>query len=104
MSRKLLDVQATRDSFLEAMYGAGFVSFGPEIAAWTNKGFQYDTLLEWNPRAAEFLPRTFRLSECLISPSAAWLAEHFPKGFVAKPCLGHSSEGAGMITDAQELL
>jgi hypothetical protein len=103
MSRELLNVQATRDSFLDAVYGAGLVSFGPEIAGWTNKGFQHDTLLEWNPRAAEFLPKTLRLNECASSQPGPWLAENFSKGFVAKPCVGHSSEGAGMITDAERL-
>ena len=104
MSRTTLHAKATRDSFLEAVYGAGLVSFGPEIESWTNKWFQHETLQKWNPRAAEFLPKTFLLCDCPPARLRDWIAAEFPRGFVAKPCVGHSSEGEGQITHVESLV
>ena len=98
MSRTTLQADATRDSFLAAVYGAGLVSFGPAIEAWTNKWFQYETLLKWNPSAAEFLPKTFLPCDCPPPRLSDWIAAEFPRGFVAKPSVGHSSKGMGLIT------
>lgn len=103
MSRMTLQADATRDSFLAAVYGAGLVSFGPAIEAWTNKWFQYETLLKWNPSAAEFLPKTFLLCDGPPPRLSDWIAAEFPGGFVAKPSVGHSSEGMGLITDIEWL-
>lgn len=104
MSRTLFCAQATRDSFLEAIYGAGLVAFGPETEAWTNKWFQHETLLNWSPRAAEFLPKTFLLRDGPRSLLPQWLTAEFPGGFVAKPVVGHSSEGIGIVKDTATLV
>jgi hypothetical protein len=103
MSRVIIPARATRDSFLEAVYGAGLVASGPAMAAWTNKWFQHETLLKWNPRAAGCLPRTMRMRDWVPSPTTEALATMFPDGFVAKPAIGHSSEGRGFITDGAGL-
>lgn len=104
MSRLLLHAEATRDSFLAAVYGAGLVSAGPEILAWTDKGWQHETLRKWHPRAAEFLPKTLLLHDCPPAHLAEWIAAEFPGGFIAKPAVGHSSEGAGMIRHTASLV
>lgn len=104
MSRVELRALATRDSFLESIYHAGLVSFGPEMRVWADKWFQHETFLRWNPRAEEFLPRTFLLRDCPPSHLAEWLESEFPSGFVAKPAVGHSSEGLGLITHGNTLV
>lgn len=100
-----LQAKATRNGFLEAVYGAGLVRTGDEISRWADKFFQFEQISAWAPSALRFWPHTERWSFVAGTPSPRdFLHARFSRGYVVKPAVGHSGEGLNVLERVESLL